>query len=78
MRRVMRYFGSQPELVYLRALTGSRVDALRKARARRDLGASAIELAIITAILAIIAVGLVAIIRAVVSRYSSSISSHNP
>src|SRR5262245_46790821 len=40
-----------PEITYLRAFAGTRIARLCDARKRRDVGASAIELAIITAIL---------------------------
>ena len=64
-------------LCYLRVILG--VSAARLARARRDseLGASAIELAIITAILVGLAVTVLVIINAVVTSRASQISSNN-
>ena len=64
-------------LGYLRAALG--MSAARLARARRDseLGASAIELAIITAILVGLAVTVLVIINTVVTSRANQISSNN-
>jgi hypothetical protein len=53
---------------YLRALLAARVTALRDARAHGDAGASAIELAIITALIAVAAALVATVIVAVVHR----------
>lgn len=59
---------------YVRALIAVRRAELRKARVNGDTGASAIELAIITALIAGAAVALVAIIIAVINKYKGKIS----
>jgi Flp pilus assembly pilin Flp len=58
---------------YLRALLGVRRARLARARERGDLGASAVELAIITAVILGIAVALLAVIKTFVSSESSQI-----
>jgi hypothetical protein len=58
---------------YLRALLGARRARLAQARERGDLGASAVELAIITAVILGIAVALLAVIKTFVSSESSQI-----
>ena len=65
-----------PAVVYLRAHLATRIDGLRQARtaADRSRGASAIEWAIITGILAAIAITIGAIIRQKVSSAADSIS----
>jgi hypothetical protein len=55
-----------PYGMYLRTLLELRVDNLRKHVSQRDAGASAIELAVITAIVGAIALALALIIRNVV------------
>jgi adenylosuccinate lyase len=54
--------------VFMRALVERRIAALRNARAQRDLGASAIELAIITALIAVAAGILAAVIVGVIDK----------
>ena len=66
-----------PEFVYMRAFVGTRIARLSDARKRRDFGASAIELAIITAILVGLAVAVLAIINAVVTSRANEIKSNN-
>jgi Flp pilus assembly protein TadG len=56
-----------PATVYLRALVGVRAERLRTAISEQDRGASAIELAIITAVL----VGLAAAILAVIVTFAT-------
>ncbi|MDL4776118.1 MULTISPECIES: hypothetical protein [Thermomonosporaceae] len=63
---------NDPVLVYLRALLGSRIDRLRDG-SERSAGASAIEWAIITAILAIIAITIGATIRNLIVSKANSI-----
>ena len=58
---------------YLTALLSARKVKLAQARARGDLGASAVELAIITAVILGIAVALLAVIKTFVSSESSQI-----
>jgi Flp pilus assembly pilin Flp len=63
---------------YLRAVLGSRAARLRTALADRDRGASAVELAIITAVILVIAVALLGVIRAFVNNQSNQIQQTNP
>lgn len=63
-----------PATSYVRALIETRRAELRKARANGDAGASAIELAIITAIIAGAAVAVVTIILIVINKYKGKIS----
>jgi Flp pilus assembly protein TadG len=63
---------------YLRAVLGSRAARLRAALAERDRGASAVELAIITAVILVIAVALLGVIRAFVTNQSNQIQQTNP
>jgi hypothetical protein len=58
---------------YLRALLSTRIAKFADARGRRDAGASAVELAIITAVILGIAVALLAVIKTFVSSESSQI-----
>lgn len=76
MRRVSRYLGGSVACTYLSALVVTRVAALRKARERGDLGASAIELAIITAIIAAAAVFVAMIIKNVVTNDANKIKGY--
>jgi hypothetical protein len=66
-----------PYACYARALVGTRLTAFRDARQRKDHGASAIELAIITAILVGLAVAVLVIITQVVDKRSTQIKSNN-
>jgi Flp pilus assembly pilin Flp len=64
---------------YLRALFGSHVARLRLAITEKDRGASAIELAIITAVLAAIAVALLLVIKTFVTNEGNNITNtQNP
>jgi Flp pilus assembly pilin Flp len=65
---------NDPMVVYLRVQLATRIDRLRRARAAADRGASAIEWAIITGILAAIAIAVGAIIKNKVSSAANSIS----
>jgi Flp pilus assembly protein TadG len=58
---------------YVAAVLGNRLAALRSAAGRRDDGASAIELAIITALIAVAAAGIAAIIVGVINAKSGII-----
>ncbi|GAA2624210.1 hypothetical protein SMC26_36565 [Actinomadura fulvescens] len=62
---------NDPTIAYLRALLGARVE---KARAETDRGASAIEWAIITALLAGIAIAIGAIIFQTIEKKARSIN----
>ena len=64
---------TDPAVVYLRAQLASRVHRLRT-EAHRSRGASAIEWAIITGILAAIAIAVGAVIRSKISQAANSIS----
>jgi hypothetical protein len=66
-----------PEFGYARAFAGTRIVRLGEARKRRDVGASAIELAIITAILVGLAVTVLLIIYHVVTSRANQINSNN-
>ena len=66
-----------PEFAYLRALAGTRIAHLSDARKRQDMGASAIELAIITAILVGLAATVLVIIYNIVNSRASQINSNN-
>jgi hypothetical protein len=66
-----------PEISYLRAFAGTRIARLSDARKRQDVGASAIELAIITAILVGLAVTVLVIIDNVVTSRAGQINSNN-
>jgi hypothetical protein len=66
-----------PEFAYLRAFVGTRIARLSDARKRQDVGASAIELAIITAILVGLAAAVLAIIYNIVTSRANQINSNN-
>lgn len=63
---------NDPAVVYLRALLGCRVERLRN-ETDRSKGASAIEWAIITAILAVIAITIGATIRNLIVNKANNI-----
>jgi Flp pilus assembly protein TadG len=65
----------QAQLV--RAVLDGRIARLQEARRRRDAGASAIELAIITAILVGLAVAVLVIVTNVVQQRSGQITQNN-
>lgn len=62
---------------YVRALAGTRMARFSDARKRQDVGASAIELAIITAILVGLAATVLVIIYNIVNSRASQINSNN-
>ena len=66
-----------PGFAYVRAFVGTRIAHLGDARKRRDMGASAIELAIITAILVGLAATVLVIIYNIVTSRASQINSNN-
>jgi hypothetical protein len=65
------------EFAYVRAFAGTRIARLSDARKRQDHGASAIELAIITAILVGLAVAVLVIINTIVTNRANEINSNN-
>ena len=65
------------QLAYARAFFRARIARLSDARKRRDLGASAIELAIITAILVGLAATVLVIIYNIVTSRANLINSNN-
>ena len=66
-----------PEFTYVRAFAGTRIARLSDTNKRRDMGASAIELAIITAILVGLAATVLVIIYNIVNSRASQINSNN-
>lgn len=68
---------SHPMAGYARALLGLRLEAFRQARASGDAGASAIELAVITAVLVMLAFGVVAVIQHIVHSKCTDIISQS-
>jgi hypothetical protein len=66
-----------PEFAYVRAFAVTRIARLSDARKCRDMGASAIELAIITAILVGLAATVLVIIYNVVNSRAGQINSNN-
>jgi Flp pilus assembly protein TadG len=67
-------FLDRPELRFLRTLVGARSARLAAAWRRHDAGASAIELAIITAVLVVLAFAVLAVIKLVVDNNCNSIA----
>jgi hypothetical protein len=67
-----------PYGLYVRTLLELRVDNLRRHMSRRDVGASAIELAIITAVVGLVALTLALVIKNVVHNNSNQIQKLNP
>ena len=70
---MMRGLMDGPLGVYARAVLAVRREELRRKVSQRDLGASAIELAIITAIIGLVALGLALLIQHVVSTKKATI-----
>lgn len=66
-----------PQAEYLRAFMGIRLIRFRQARRCRDAGASAIELAIITAIIVGLAVVVLLVVTNVVNNRSTEINTNN-
>jgi hypothetical protein len=66
-----------PEFAYVRAFIGTRIARLSDTRKRQDVGASAIELAIITAILVGLAATVLVIIYNIVTSRANQINSNN-
>lgn len=62
---------------FARAVLGARIARFRQARGRRDVGASAIELAIITAILVGLAVAVLLVVTNVVNQRRAQIQQNN-
>ena len=68
---------NSPAAVLFRVTLADRLARLRLARARRDVSASAIELAIITAILVGLAVAVLIVITTVVNNRKTEIQDQN-
>jgi Flp pilus assembly protein TadG len=66
------YLGD-PALIYLRAFLGVHAAALRSAWRDKDRGASAVELAIISAVILVVAAIVLAAVRFFVSKESKAI-----
>jgi hypothetical protein len=66
-----------PRADYLRALTGIRITRFRQACGRKDVGASAIELAIITAVIVGLAIVVLLIVTNVVNNRANEINTNN-
>jgi ABC-type lipoprotein release transport system permease subunit len=62
---------------FVRAVLGMRIARFRQARGHRDAGASAIELAIITAILVGLAVAVLIVVTNIVNNRSTEINTNN-
>jgi multisubunit Na+/H+ antiporter MnhC subunit len=62
---------------FARAVLGGRIARFREARGRRDAGASAIELAIITAVVVGLAVLVLVIVTNVVQTRANQINNNN-
>jgi hypothetical protein len=71
------YFPGYLEFTYVRAFFATRIARLSGTRKRRDIGASAIELAIITAILVGLAATVLVIIYSIVTSRAGQINSNN-
>jgi Flp pilus assembly pilin Flp len=70
-------FADGPYVMYVRTLLEARVASLRRHLRQRDMGASAIELAVITAIVGAVAVALALVIKTVVNNQSNKIKNLN-
>jgi hypothetical protein len=65
------------QVQFVRAVLGRRIAMFQEARRHRDVGASAIELAIITAILVGLAVAVLIVVTNVVTTRKNQINSNN-
>jgi len=65
------------QLQFMRAVLGTRIARFREARSDREFGASAIELAIITAILVGLAVAVLIVVTNVVTNRKAQIDTNN-
>jgi Flp pilus assembly pilin Flp len=65
------------QVQFVRAVLGMRIARFQEARRHRDAGASAIELAIITAILVGLAVAVLIVVTNVVTTRKDQINSNN-
>jgi hypothetical protein len=70
-------FPGQAALGFLRAFLGIRMSRIAEARQSKDLGASAIELAIITAVLVGLAATVLIVIYNIVNTQTAKINSNN-
>jgi Flp pilus assembly pilin Flp len=74
---MLAYLLHNPQADYLRALTGIRISRFQQAARERDTGASAIELAIITAVIVGLAIGVLLIVGNVVRNRTTEINTNN-
>lgn len=75
MNRFTGLLDADPYATYAKTLLAIRFSELRKKMDRGDAGASAIELAVITAIIAVIALAIAILIRNVVNSKKAAINS---
>jgi Flp pilus assembly pilin Flp len=75
MNRFTGLLDADPYAAYARTLLAIRFSELRKKMDRRDVGASAIELAVITAIIAVLAMTIAVLIEKVVNSKKAAINS---
>ena len=74
---MLAYLLHNPQADYLRALTGIRISRFQRAARERDAGASAIELAIITAVIVGLAIAVLLIVTNVVNSRANQINTNN-
>jgi Flp pilus assembly pilin Flp len=75
MNRFTGLLDADPYVSYARTLLAVRFSELRKKMDQGDAGASAIELAVITAIIAVVALGIAVLIQHVVNSKKAAINS---
>jgi hypothetical protein len=74
---MLAYLLHNPRAEYLRALMGIRISRFQQAQRERDIGASAIELAIITAVVVGLAIAVLLIVTNVVNNRANQINTNN-
>ena len=75
MNRFTGLLDADPYIAYARTLLAVRVSELRKKMDRGDIGASAVELAVITAIIGVLALTIAILIEKVVNKKKAAINS---
>ena len=75
MNRFTGFLDADPYATYAKTLLAIRFSELRKKMDRGDVGASAVELAVITAIIGILAVAIALLIKTVVNNKRGQINS---
>jgi len=73
----MNTLAKVPLVDYARAFIGTHVSRLREAKKRSDAGASAMELAIITAVVVAFAIFVLLAVKTVIDQRSGQIKSNN-